>query len=104
MTRGLRWITVSAGLSCACPRSDALPEAEIEALMDEARGGNHVFAVDLEAQTVSTPGGVVHRFEIDAQRKEKLLKGLDPIGETLVHAPEIASYEDRQRLTQPWAG
>ncbi len=82
----------------------SLPEAEIETLMEEARGGNHVFAVDLEAQTVTTPGGTVHRFDIDPQRKEKLLKGLDPIGETLVHAPEIGAYEERLRLTQPWAG
>ena len=82
----------------------ALPEAEIVTLMDEARGGNHVFAVDLEAQTVSTPGGTVHRFEIEPDRKDKLLKGLDPIGETLMHAPEIGAYEDRQRMTQPWAG
>ena len=35
----------------------ALPEAEIETLMDEARGGNHVFSVDLEAQTVVSPSG-----------------------------------------------
>ncbi len=34
-----------------------LPQAEVDALIDEAKGGNHVFAIDLEAQTVSAPGG-----------------------------------------------
>jgi 3-isopropylmalate dehydratase small subunit len=81
----------------------ALPEAEVEALLEEARGGNHVFAVDLEAQTVTGPGGTVHRFEIEAGRKKKLLEGLDAIGETLIHDKDIAAYEARRRTTQPWA-
>jgi 3-isopropylmalate dehydratase small subunit len=81
-----------------------LPAAEVDALMAEARGGNHVFSVDLEAQTVTTPSGTVHRFDIDPQRKEKLLKGLDPIGETLVHQREITAFEERLHLTQPWVG
>src|SRR3954470_11702354 len=33
----------------------ALPLHEVEALMDEARGGNHIFTVDLESQTVIAP-------------------------------------------------
>jgi 3-isopropylmalate dehydratase small subunit len=80
-----------------------LPPAEVEALMDEARGGNHVFTVDLEAQTVTGPSGGVHRFEIDPGRKRKLLLGLDPIGETLQHAPEIDAFEARAKLREPWA-
>jgi 3-isopropylmalate dehydratase small subunit len=79
-----------------------LPEAEVETLMDEARGGNHVFSVDLEAQTVTTPSGAVHRFDIDPVRKEKLLKGLDPIGETLQHDRDIGAFEERRRLVEPW--
>src|SRR5579859_4185826 len=61
----------------------ALPEADVRALMVEAKGGNHVFSVDLAAQTVTTPSGQAFRFEIDPARKEKLLEGLDAIGETL---------------------
>jgi 3-isopropylmalate/(R)-2-methylmalate dehydratase small subunit len=81
-----------------------LPEATVEALMLEAKGGNHVFSVDLEAQTVTTPSGAVHRFDIDPVRKEKLLKGLDPIGETLQHGKEIDTFEERRRLVEPWLG
>jgi 3-isopropylmalate/(R)-2-methylmalate dehydratase small subunit len=80
-----------------------MPEAEVEALSAEARGGNHVFSVDLEAQTVTAPSGTVFRFEIDPDRKHKLLNGLDPIGESLQHADEIDAYEAGRRLQQPWA-
>jgi 3-isopropylmalate dehydratase small subunit len=80
----------------------ALPAHAVRALMDEAKGGNHVFSVDLAAQSVTSPSGRVFRFEIDPSRKEKLLKGLDSIGETLQHAPDIDAYEARQGLTQPW--
>ena len=80
----------------------ALPEREVQALMAEARGGNHVFSVDLAAQTVTAPSGKVVRFEIDPGRKEKLLQGLDSIGETLQHARDIDMYEMRQAIAQPW--
>ncbi|ODT89232.1 3-isopropylmalate dehydratase small subunit [Phenylobacterium sp. SCN 70-31] len=75
---------------------------EVRQLMDEARGGNHVVSVDLEAQTVTSPSGAVFRFEIDPKRKAKMLKGLDAIGETLEAAPAIDTYEMKRALSQPW--
>ena len=36
--------------------------------------------VDLESQTVTGPDGATYRFDIDANHKERLLKGLDDIG------------------------
>jgi 3-isopropylmalate dehydratase small subunit len=80
----------------------ALPEADVKALMDEAKGGNHVFSVDLAGQTVTAPSGKQLRFEIDPSRKQKLLKGLDSIGETLQHTSDIDAYEGRRALAQPW--
>ena len=80
----------------------ALPEPQVRALMDEAHGGNHVFSVDLATQTVTAPSGKQFRFEIDPARKEKLLNGLDAIGETLQRAKDIDVYEQRQALAQPW--
>ena len=75
---------------------------EVQALMEEAKGGNHVMSVDLESQTVTAPSGKTFRFEIDAKRKEKMLKGLDAIGETLQKAGSIDLYESKRALAQPW--
>ena len=79
-----------------------LKPEEVHALMGEAKGGNHVFSVDLESQTVTAPSGQTFGFEIDAGRKEKMLKGLDAIGETLVHAGDIDSFEQKRRMTRAW--
>jgi 3-isopropylmalate/(R)-2-methylmalate dehydratase small subunit len=59
-------------------------------------------AVNLEEQTVVTPAGEVHTFDIDSFRKENLLNGLDEIGLTLQYASKIKSFEDKRRIEQPW--
>jgi 3-isopropylmalate dehydratase/3-isopropylmalate/(R)-2-methylmalate dehydratase small subunit len=75
---------------------------QVAQLMDEARGGNHMVSVDLEAQTVTSPSGAVFAFDIDPQRKAKMLQGLDSIGETLQAAAAIDTYEMKRALAQPW--
>ena len=80
----------------------ALPEDAVKAIMDEAKGGNHMVSVDLETQTVVSPSGRKFSFEIDPGRKEKLLKGLDAVGETLQHAGDISVYEERRKVMRPW--
>jgi len=79
-----------------------LPEPQVQALQSEAKGGNHIFTVDLEQQTVTAPSGASYRFEIDPNLKNKLLKGLDAIGETLQHEGDITTFEERRKLIQPW--
>jgi 3-isopropylmalate dehydratase/3-isopropylmalate/(R)-2-methylmalate dehydratase small subunit len=79
-----------------------LPAAAVRALMDEARGGNHLFSIDLEAQTVTAPSGQSHAFAIDPRSKDRLLTGLDTIGETLGAGAEIDRFEARQAREQPW--
>ncbi|WP_293901862.1 3-isopropylmalate dehydratase small subunit [Phenylobacterium sp.] len=79
-----------------------LKAEQVAQLMDEARGGNHVVSVDLETQTVTSPSGQVFAFEIDPQRKAKMLQGLDAIGETLTSAASIDTYETKRALSQPW--
>jgi 3-isopropylmalate/(R)-2-methylmalate dehydratase small subunit len=79
-----------------------VPPEAVQALMDEAKGGNHVFTVDLAAQTISAPSGRAFAFEIDPGRKAKLLQGLDAIGETLRNAPSIEAFEARRSLQEPW--
>jgi hypothetical protein len=60
------------------------------------------FSVDLEAQVLTTPGGLSIRFEIDAFRKESLIQGLDDIAWTQKHHDEILELETRQRQEQSW--
>lgn len=79
-----------------------LPEAQVRELMAEALGGNHVFTVDLAEQVVVSPSGKRFSFEIDPTRKEKLLKGLDAIGETLQRAADIDRFEQRMAVAEPW--
>ena len=79
-----------------------LPREQVKALMEEAKGGNHVFAIDLATQTVTSPSGATFGFEIDPGRKKKMLEGLDAIGETLMAAPAIDDFESRRALGQPW--
>ena len=79
-----------------------LKPEEVAALMGEAKGGNHMVSIDLEAQTVISPAGEVFHFDIDPVRKEKMLKGLDAIGETLMHRGDIDVYESKRALDRPW--
>lgn len=58
--------------------------------------------VDLEAQTVTTPDGEVIPFEVDAFRRDCLLKGLDDIGITLQSEDAIRAFETRHRERAPW--
>ena len=90
-----------------CFKNGVLPIVMDEAVLDdvfkavEATPGYRLL-VDLEAQTVTRPGGVVVPFEVDEFRKYCLLNGLDDIGLTLQHADAIRAYEVRRRQEAPW--
>ena len=80
-----------------------LPRAVCDTLMGDAgMGGNARLTVDLARQVVVRPNGEEIAFEIDPFRKHLLLNGLDDIGQTLQHAPQIESYETRRRAEKPW--
>ena len=112
------WALMDFGITCVistsfadifynnCFQNGLLPvvlkAGEVQALMDEALGGNHLVSVDLEAQTVVSPSGKTFTFEIDPTRKHKMLNGLDAIGETLQVAKSIDVYEMKRAIAQPW--
>jgi len=80
-----------------------LPQDEIDKLMDDAeRGSNAILTIELEAQEIRGPDGGVIAFEVDPFRKHCLIEGLDDVGLTLQKAGEIESFEEKQRLSQPW--
>jgi 3-isopropylmalate/(R)-2-methylmalate dehydratase small subunit len=80
-----------------------LPQEIVDELMDDARkGANARLTVDLEKQTITRPDGGIVKFEIDGFRKHCLLNGLDDVGLTLQKAPAIGSFEEKNKLSQPW--
>jgi 3-isopropylmalate/(R)-2-methylmalate dehydratase small subunit len=75
----------------------------VDQLMKEAQANEgYRLAVDLDQQTITTPGRQEIRFEIDPFRKHCLLNGLDEIGLSLQHADEIKAFETKHRAAQPW--
>ena len=80
-----------------------LTEAEVAQLFREAEPApGYRLAIDLAAQTVTTPGGQAMHFAIDSSRKESLLNGWDEIGLTLRHSGEIRSLrgEEKRAVTR----
>lgn len=57
-----------------------------------AAGSGATATVDLPNQTIEIGGNAI-RFEINQATKNQLVQGLDLIGMTLVHEPEIAAFE-----------
>jgi 3-isopropylmalate/(R)-2-methylmalate dehydratase small subunit len=78
-----------------------LPKAQIDSLAEGARHGAPV-AVDLVAQQVVSPSGEVFGFDIDPQRREALLEGLDEIGRTSKRTGDIEAWQARDRKERPW--
>ena len=80
-----------------------LDASVVGGLFDEcaAREGYTLF-IDLDRQTVTTPGGEVLAFDVDAGRKHRLLNGLDDIGLTLLQSDKIRAYEERRKVEAPW--
>ena len=73
----------------------ALSEEGVDTIMGNAlRRRGYTVTIDLEAQTVSDEDGFSETFQIDAYRKESLLKGLDDIGRSLEMEDAISAYED----------
>jgi len=58
--------------------------------------------VDLQSQQLIGSDGVVTSFEVEADRKQNLLQGLDEISLSLQYADDIRAYEEKKRQETPW--
>jgi 3-isopropylmalate dehydratase small subunit len=114
------WAMLATGIRCIVARSFAdiyrenclqnglLPielnaaDAEAFAARVIAADGVASFTVDLEAQTISGPGGGPIAFEIPVADRMRLLEGLDDIGLTLKHGSDIDAWERRTAAERPW--
>jgi len=77
-----------------------LKEEEVDELFTrtEAEEG-YSLSIDLPSQTITDKHGLKYNFEIAPARKEVLLKGLDDIGQSLLHATAIDAYEKGHTAT-----
>ena len=75
-----------------------LPDAQVDELFRRAEANvGYKLTADLPSQTVRDEQGLKFHFDIDDFRKTVLLEGLDDIGLTLKHEPDITAYEQRNR-------
>jgi len=73
----------------------------LAAEVEHSQGAGRI-DVDLEEQTITSPSGKSHRFEIDPRRRAGLLKGLDEIALTLQRDAEIRAFQAADRTERPW--
>ena len=79
-----------------------LPRAEIDRLMVVAQDPEAAgMTVDLENRTIECSGGTIS-FELEPQRRERLLGGIDDIAAALHREQAIAGYESRVSSDAPW--
>jgi 3-isopropylmalate/(R)-2-methylmalate dehydratase small subunit len=80
-----------------------LPIAAVQSLWRQLNASPGIaMTVDLPNQTVTAPDGTAHDFDIDATRKERLMKGLDDVGITLEQLPRIEAFEKAYHVRKPW--
>ena len=80
-----------------------LPVDQVDTLFSALRAAEgYTLTIDLEACTILLPDGSLWSFELDAFRRECLLKGLDDIGITLERADAIRAFERQHRERFPW--
>jgi len=83
-----------------CMKNGLLPvmltDADVSELMRRGKEiAGYQVTVDLEKQTISDAHGFSVTFEIGDFQRYCLMEGLDDIGLTLKHEPEITAYENR---------
>jgi len=80
-----------------------LDEQVIESLFKKTFATNYyTLDVELESQLVKDFDGNEYPFELDAFRKDCLIRGVDEVDLVLLQADKIKAYEILARLNQPW--
>jgi len=80
-----------------------LPENEVDRIARRAAEASaYQLTIDLENRTVEDGEGLAAQFQIDEFTRHCLLEGLDDIGLTLQHEPEISAYEARHPVPAAW--
>lgn len=73
----------------------------LAAEVEHSQGAGRI-SVDLKQQTITSPSGKQHRFEIDPRRRQGLLQGLDEVALTLQRDGEVRAFQAADRIERPW--
>ena len=84
-----------------CFKNGILPIVLSHDIVDSLFSYSGEIVIDLQDQTVTTEIQVFN-FDVDPERKRRLLHGLDDIGLTLQHENQIRSFEDNHFNKFPW--
>jgi len=80
-----------------------LEREDLTRLKEEIKANEGVkYTIDLEKQSITTPGGLQIGFKIEEVRKQRLVKGLDDIAMTLRQINKIQKFEATQKQDFPW--
>jgi len=84
-----------------CFKNGLLPIVLSNEIVDDLFGYEDEIVIDLEQQSVSTNSNT-YTFEVDGERKRRLLNGLDDIDLTLQYEDEIRNFETGYFKQHPW--
>ncbi len=84
-----------------CFKNGILPIVQTNKTMDTLFAFNGEITIDLAKQTISADDKV-YSFEVDAERKRRLISGLDDIGLTLQYADDIKAFEKNYFQKYSW--
>ena len=84
-----------------CFKNGILPIVQSNETMDELFTFNNEITINLKTQTI-TMGDKTFNFEVDSERKRRLLNGLDDIGLTLQNKDKIKAFEDGYFQKYSW--
>ena len=84
-----------------CFKNGLLPIVLSSEIVDALFAYQGEIVVNLEEQSVKTEDNI-YKFEVDAERKRRLINGLDDIGLTLQYEDQIRSFESEHFKKYPW--
>lgn len=88
-----------------CFRNHMLPLvmdwATVQGLAQLAADGAP-FELDLQACTLTPPGGHAFAFSLPSFRRDMLLQGADEVAVTLARERQISAYQSQARAARPW--
>jgi len=84
-----------------CFKNGLLPIVLSSEIVDALFAYQGEIVVNLEEQSVKTEDNI-YKFEVDSERKRRLINGLDDIGLTLQYEDQIRLFESEHFKKYPW--